>query len=150
MALKNRGGLLPLTYIFGSFFGAAMIAIVFAYSNYRFSKYKFINFSELIFYEKSEIFIPKDDKYLLIVFSSNQSKIEEILKEQRSNLPVVAVDMLQKRGESNETLKSVSSDINTILKLINTLNITAVPSKVEIVRQNGEIYKQDSQIIKIE
>ena len=55
-------------------------------------------------------------------------------------------DMFQKRGDSNETLKYISSDINTILKLMNTLNITSVPSSVQIVHQNGEIYKQDSKI----
>ena len=146
MALKNRGSLLPLTYIFGSFFGAAMIAIVFAYNNYRFSKYKFIDFSQLVFYEKSEIFKPKEPRYTILVFSSNQSKIDEILAGEKIAQPVIAVDMFQKRSDSNETLKYISSDINTILKLMNTLNITSVPSSVQIVRQNGEIYKQDSKI----
>ncbi len=146
MALKNRGSLLPLTYIFGSFFGAAMIAIVFAYNNYRFSKYKFIDFSQLVFYEKSEIFKPKEPRYTILVFSSNQSKIDEILAGEKIAEPVIAVDIFQKRSDSNKTLKYISSDINTILKLMNTLNITSVPSSVQIVHQNGEIYKQDSKI----
>ena len=62
MSEKRRGSLLPLTYIFGSFFGAAMIAVAFAYSNYRFSQYKFVDFAKLVFYEKSEIFTPKEPK----------------------------------------------------------------------------------------
>ncbi|MBR8463197.1 hypothetical protein KDD93_01230 [Campylobacter sp. faydin G-24] len=150
MAKTDRRSLLPLTYIFGSFFGAAMIAIAFAYNDYRFSKFKFIDFSQMIFYEKSKIFTPNQDKYLLVVFSSNQLGLDKILKEQKRDLPIVAVDVFQKREESNATLSYVSSDINTILKLIRTLNITNVPSSVEIIRQNGQIYKQYSQIKIIE
>ena len=78
MALKNRGSLLPLTYVFASFIGAALVAGVFAYNNYRFSRYKFVNFNELVFYEHAQIFAPQDDKFLLVVFSSNQSNWREI------------------------------------------------------------------------
>ena len=79
MSEKRRGSLLPLTYRFGSFFGATMIAAAFAYSNYRFSQYKFVDFAKLVFYEKSEIFTPKEPKYTLLIFSSNQSKLDETL-----------------------------------------------------------------------
>lgn len=148
MRVKNRGSLLPLTYIFGSFFGAAMIAVVFAYNNYRFSQYKFIDFSQLLFYEKSEIFTPKDERYLLVLFSSNATNLSEIMPQNSKNLSVIAVDFAQKRLDSSQTLKYVSTDINTILKLIWTLNIKELPSSVEIIRQNGKIYKQNSQIFK--
>ena len=62
MSEKRRGSLLPLTYIFGSFFGAAMIATAFAYSNYRFSQYKFVDFAKLVFYEKKRNFHSKRAK----------------------------------------------------------------------------------------
>lgn len=148
MKAKNRGSLLPLTYIFGSFFGAAMIAVVFAYNNYRFSQYKFIDFSQLIFYQKSEIFVPKDERYLLVLFSSNGTKLSEILPKNGKNLSVIAVDFAQKRLDSNATLNYVSADINTILKLLWTLNIKELPSSVEILHHKGKIYKQDSKIFK--
>ena len=146
MSEKRRGSLLPLTYIFGSFFGAAMIAAAFAYSNYRFSQYKFVDFAKLVFYEKSEIFTPKEPKYTLLIFSSNQSKLDEILPIKNENETVVAIDILQKRYESNSTLKYISSDINTVLELMRNLSITKLPSSVEIVHQRGEIYKQNSPI----
>lgn len=149
MSAKSRGSLLPLTYVFGSFLGAAMIAIVFAYNNYRFSKFKFIDFSNMIFYEKSEIFDPTDDRYLLVVFSSNGSNLKEILKQNSRNLKVIALDFAQKRLDSNESISYISSDINTMLKLVSTFNIKELPSSVEIVHQNGKIYKQDSKINKI-
>ena len=145
MSEKRRGSLLPLTYIFGSFFGAAMIAAAFAYSNYRFSQYKFVDFAKLVFYEKSEIFTPKEPKYTLLIFSSNQSKLDEILPTKNETV-VVAIDIFQKRYESNSTLKYISSDINTVLELMRNLSITKLPSSVEIVHQRGEIYKQNSSI----
>ena len=37
-----------------------MIAIAFAYFNYKFSEYKFINFDEWVFYEKSALFKPTE------------------------------------------------------------------------------------------
>ena len=145
MGEKRRGSLLPLTYIFGSFFGAAMIAAAFAYSNYRFSQYKFVDFAKLVFYEKSEIFTPKEPKYTLLIFSSNQSKLDEILPTKNETV-VVAIDIFQKRYESNSTLKYISSDVNTVLELMRNLSITKLPSSVEIVHQRGEIYKQNSSI----
>lgn len=148
MRQKHRGSLLPLTYIFGSFIGAAMIAVVFAYSNYRFSKYKFVDFSKVILYQKSDIFEPKASEYLLLLYSSNQNSPSELLTQLDTNLPVIAVDIMQKRAESNASVSFVSSDINTILKLINTLNITQLPSSVELVQNSGQIYKQDSAINK--
>lgn len=148
MEKKRRGSLLPLTYIFGSFIGAAMIAIVFTYNNYRFSRYKFVDFSEMIFYTKSDIFKPKDEKFLLMIFSSNQENVEKIIKNIDINLPIVAVDILQKRQDGNSSLTYMSSDINTILKLINRLNITHIPSALTLDRNNGLIYKQSSAIEK--
>ncbi len=93
-----------------------MIAAAFAYSNYRFSQYKFVDFAKLVFYEKSEIFTPKEPKYTLLIFSSNQSKLDEILPTK--NETVVAIDIFQKRYESNSTLKYISSDINTVLECL--------------------------------
>lgn len=149
MALKNRGSLLPLTYVFASFIGAALVAGVFAYNNYRFSQYKFVNFNELVFYEQAQIFAPQDDKFLLVVFSSNQSNWREILKTSTKDLKIVAVDLLQKRAPSEGNINFVASDINTILKLMNVLNITSLPASVELKAQKGGIYKQDSKINKI-
>lgn len=149
MKTRSGGNLLPLTYIFGSFFGAIMIASVFAYNNYRFSKYNFVDFNELVFYEKSEIFTPDDDTYELFIFSSNQSNNYEILNSLQKNHKILAVDLHQKRTESNNAISYVTSDINTILKLMSIFNVTHVPSSLQIVKQSDGRYKQDSKINKI-
>lgn len=149
MSAKRRGVSFPLTSVFASFFGAFLVASVFAFNNYRFSKYKFIDFSSLIFYEKSEIFSPKDKKFLLVVFSSNMSNLNEILEISNKNLPIVAIDIFQKRLANEGNLSYITSDINTILKLMNLLNITTLPSSVEVIHQDNKIYKQDSKINKI-
>ncbi|OPA74960.1 hypothetical protein BFG05_06855 [Campylobacter pinnipediorum subsp. pinnipediorum] len=147
MKKTNRGNLFPLTYVFASFFGAAMIAGVFAYNNYRFSQYKFIDFSELIFYEQGDIFVPKNDEYMLVIYSSNQSNFEKF--ENNLNIKTIAIDIMQKKRENKSNISYISSDINTILKLLNTFNITSIPSSVKIVHQKNQIYKQDSKINKI-
>ena len=149
MAFRRGGSLLPLSSVFASFIGAALVAGVFSYNNYRFSRYKFVDFSVLTFYEKSEVFVSKDDKFLLVVFSSNQSDWREILKISNKNLKIVAVDLLQKRAPSEGNITFIASDINTVLKLMNTLNISSLPASVELKLQKGRIYKQDSKINKI-
>ncbi|MGH1601465.1 hypothetical protein [Campylobacter majalis] len=149
MKTRSRGSLLPLTYIFGSFFGAIMIASVFAYNNYRFSKYNFVDFNELIFYEKSEIFIPNDDRYELFIFSSNQPNNYTILNSLQKDHKILAVDLHQKRIKSNNTVNYITSDINTILKLMGIFNVTHIPSSLQIVKQSDGRYKQDSKINKI-
>ena len=53
--MSSARGRRQFSLIFASFFGAAMIAGAFAYSNWRFSEYKFIDFSKLIFYTKKDI-----------------------------------------------------------------------------------------------
>ncbi|MGP1486022.1 MAG: hypothetical protein ACTTJC_08085 [Campylobacter sp.] len=146
MSIKKRGNFLPLTSVFASFIGAALVASVFAYNNYRFSQYKFVDFSSLIFYEMSKIFEPNDKEFLLVIFSSNQTNWREILKISNKNLNVVAVDLFQKRTTNEENLRFITSDINTILKLMNTLSITNLPSGVEMKLQNNKIYKQNSKI----
>ena len=149
MAFRRGGSLLPLSSVFASFIGAALVAGVFSYNNYRFSRYTFVDFSVLTFYEKSEVFVPEDDKFLLVVFSSNQSDWREILKISNKNLKIVAVDLLQKRAPSEGNITFIASDINTVLKLMNTLNISSLPASVELKLQKGRIYKQDSKINKI-
>lgn len=150
MAAKFGGRrLLPLTYIFGSFFGAAMIAVVFAYNNYRFSKFKFVDFSDLIFYQKSEIFSPTQQNYTLVVFSSAASNLDQILNQTERDFKILALDIAQKRPESNASVQHISSDINTILKLLFTLNISQLPSSVKLIHQKDKIYKQDSKILNL-
>ena len=43
---KGGKSLFSVTTVFASFFGAALIAAAFAYFNYKFSEYKFIDFGK--------------------------------------------------------------------------------------------------------
>ena len=40
-------------------------SIAYAYFHFKFTEYKFFDFNELIFYEKSDIFIPKDLDFVI-------------------------------------------------------------------------------------
>ena len=69
--MARRGaGLFSVGMLLASFFGAAMIAAAFAYFNYKFSEYKFIDFSEWVFYEDQALFIPTRERYLVLFYSS--------------------------------------------------------------------------------
>lgn len=153
MPKRRWGNFLPLTYIFGSFFGAAMIAAAFAYNNYRFSKFKFIDFSQYYLYEKADIFTPDKMSYRLLFYSSNQSQLKDILLKggikPDKNQPVLAIDIAQKRTDASSELIPLSSDINTILKILSTFNITDLPASLVIERDRASIYKQSSKIDKI-
>lgn len=132
--------------VFASFFGAAMIAAAFAYSNYRYSEYKFINFSDLIFYTKKDLFIPINDKYTVVIYSSNMQDFNTIIDKISKENPILAIDMFQqKRGQDGEVLY-MSSGMNTILKVIQRFNVYDLPSAFRIKRFKDNNYKQDSLI----
>ena len=69
-----------------------MIAAAFAYFNYKFSEYKFIDFREWVFYEKSDIFIPKSDKYVVVFYSSKEKNTAKLLSKTNLNIPILAID----------------------------------------------------------
>jgi len=144
--MKKGRKIFSLNYLFASFFGALMIAGAFAYFNYRFSEYKFIDFSRWIYYQKSDIFIPNDNKYTVVIYSSNMQNIDNILQKVNKLNPIIAVDLYQKkRGKANGVMY-ITSGMNTLLKLIQRFNIYEVPSAFRIKKFKKLLYKQDSMI----
>ncbi|MFK5881624.1 MAG: hypothetical protein QM482_05370 [Sulfurospirillum sp.] len=143
-----RGGrkIFSLNYLFASFFGALMIAGAFAYFNYRFSEYKFIDFGRWIYYEKSDIFIPKAQKYTIVIYSSNMQDINQVLQKINRSNPIIAVDLYQKRRGKKADVIYLTSGMNTLLKLIQRFNIYEVPSAFRIKKFKKLLYKQDSMI----
>ena len=101
---RRGGGLFSLGTILASFFGAAMIAAAFAYFNYKFSEYKFIDFGEWVFYTEKEIFTPTADRYIVIFFSSKSPNTVQLIKESKSSYPIIAIDYYQQRLSSNENV----------------------------------------------
>lgn len=150
MKISQGRRIFSLNYLFASFFGAALIAGAFAYSNYRFSEYKFIDFSELVFYTQKDIFIPKNDQYTVVIYSSNMQKFETIRSKILSDFPILAIDMFQqKRGKIGDVL-FIATGMNTLLKVIQTFNIYELPSTFTIKRFTKNQFKQDSAIKIIE
>jgi hypothetical protein len=143
---RRGGGLFSLGTILASFFGAAMIAAAFAYFNYKFSEYKFIDFNEWVFYSQKEIFTPTADRYIVIFFSSKSPNTVELIKESKSSYPIIAIDYYQQRLSSNENVIFLRSGTNTMLKLIQRFNIYKSPSLFIIKKSKEKLYKQDSMI----
>lgn len=147
--MKKGRKIFSLNYLFASFFGALMIAGAFAYFNYRFSEYKFIDFGKWIYYQKSDIFVPNYDKYTVVIYSSNMQNIDKILHNVNKINPIIAIDLYQKKRGKRKGVVYITSGINTLLKLIQRFNIYEVPSAFRIKKFKKLLYKQDSMIEKI-
>jgi hypothetical protein len=145
---KRKGkSLLSVGYTFASFFGAFMIAAAYAYFNYKFSEYRFIDFKEeLVFYNNREIFEPKDDYYAVFVYSSNMPSSIKALKEIDKEYKILAVDIYQKRLKNDGQVIHITAGTNSLLKFIQKFNIYNVPTVFLLKRVKGSRYKQDSMI----
>ncbi|QOP41955.1 hypothetical protein [Sulfurimonas marina] len=147
---KKGTSLFSLSTLLASFFGAAMIAGAFAYFNYKFSEYKFINFKDWVFYEKQDLFIPKEDKYLVIFYSSKQKNTTEKLSNLKTELPVIAIDYYNDIAPNTKNTTFLHSGTATSLKFIQRFNIYEIPSIFFIKKQKDFLYKQDSMIHKLD
>ncbi|WOE69695.1 hypothetical protein [Hydrogenimonas thermophila] len=124
-----------------------MIAIAFAYFNYKYSQYKFINFKETILYTKSQIFVPKKERYIVVIYSSHMGSIEKNLANLKQKNSLLVIDLYQQRRESTPNVIYATAGTNTLLKIIHRFHIREVPSYFMIKKQNENgLYKQDSQI----
>jgi len=147
---KGGKSFLSLSTVLASFFGAAMIAAAFAYFNYKFSEYKFIDFKEWIFYEKSDIFTPKDDKYIVVFYSSREKDTMAQLADVNLNLPIIAIDYYNKVRPNTKTTTFLRSGTKNSLSFIQRFNIYESPSIFFIKKHKDSLYKQDSMIRKLD
>ena len=149
--MARRGsGLFSVGTLLASFFGAGMIAIAFAYFNYKFQEYKFIDFSQWLVYEKGNIFTPDEERYLVVFYSSKQTGTIENLNKIRPKYKILAIDYYQQDFPSNELVTYVRSGTNTILKIIQRFNIYKTPSVFIIRKVKEGLYKQDSIIAELD
>lgn len=125
-----------------------MVAAFFFYYNFKFKEYKFIDFNKITLYTKNNIFTPKSNEYYLVLFSSKMENFKEILKQVPKDHPVLTVDFFQKRVNYPNIIYTTAG-INTIIKLIQYLNIYHVPVMLKIKRYNKNLYKQDSPLINL-
>ncbi|WP_297442943.1 hypothetical protein [Sulfurimonas sp.] len=152
MSRARKGGksLFSLSTLLASFFGAALIALAFAYFNYKFSEYKFIDFKEFVFYEKSDIFQAKEQKYIVVFYSSRQRGTMDMLAKLNLNLPILAIDYYNTARANSKYTTFLRSGTNTSLKFIQRFNIYNAPSIFFIKRVKDSLYKQDSMIRKLD
>ena len=151
MQKKRRGkSLFSLSTLLASFFGAAMIAAAFAYFNYKFSEYKFIDFNKTIFYEKKDIFKPNAEKYIVVFYSSKDKTTMDLLAEVNLNLPILAIDYYNQVRQNGKNTTFLRSGTQNSLKFIQRFNIYNSPSIFFIKKQKGSLYKQDSMIRKLD
>jgi len=150
--LAKRGGksFLSLSTLLASFFGAAMIAAAFAYFNYKFSEYKFIDFKDWVFYEKNDIFTPQADKYIVIFYSSKEKGTMEKLANTNLNIPILAIDYYNEVQTKSENTIFLRSGTKTSLSFIQRFNIYESPSIFFIKKSKETLYKQDSMIRKLD
>lgn len=146
---KGRS-LFSLSTLLASFFGAAMIAAAFAYFNYKFSEYKFIDFKEWVFYEKSDLFSPGQERYIVVFYSSKQQDAPEQLSQLDLNIPILAIDYYNEAYKNSKNTTFLRGGTKNSLSFIQRFNIYEVPSIFFIKKVKDSLYKQDSMIRKLD
>jgi len=128
-----------------------MIAAAFAYFNYKYSQYRFINFKETILYTKSTLYEPKEARYIVVVYSSHMGDISNAIEPLARKNRVLAIDLYQRRRPRDGNVTFVTAGTNTLLKIIHRFHIRKVPSYFMIKKWNDKgLYKQDSKIYLLE
>ena len=127
-----------------------MIAVAFAYFNYKFSEYKFINFDEWVFYEKKDIFKPNAEKYIVIFYSSKDRDSAKLIANTNLNHPILAIDYYNEVYENSQYTTFLRSGTKTSLNFIQRFNIYEIPSVFFIKKTKESLYKQDSMIRKLD
>ena len=150
MARERGKSLFSLSTLLASFFGAAMIAAAFAYFNYKFSEYKFIDFKKWVFYEKSDIFTPSEDKYIVVFYSSKEKNTMQQLSKINLNIPILAIDYYNRVCQNSENTTFLRSGTKNSLNFIQRFNIYESPSIFFIKKHKDSLYKQDSMIRKLD
>ncbi|NWF66933.1 MAG: hypothetical protein HXX81_05645 [Campylobacterales bacterium] len=82
----------------------------------------------------------------MIIYSSNMQNFLEIYNKIELKYKVLAIDLYQQRVESNDNIINLTSNMNTLLKIVQRFNIYDIPSAFIIEKQNNFLYKQDSSI----
>ncbi len=150
MARKGGKSLFSLSTLLASFFGAAMVAGAFAYFNYKFSEYKFIDFKDFVYYEKNDIFKPSKEEYIIVFYSSREKGTMDKLANLNLNLPILAIDYYNRVRTNTSKTTFLRSGTNTSLKFIQRFNIYNSTSIFFIKKVKDSLYKQDSMIRKLD
>lgn len=127
-----------------------MVAAAFAYFNYKFSEYKFIDFKEWTFYEQKDIFKPTEDDYIIVFYSSREPDTAKLLSQTKLNYQILAIDYYNQVFPNTKSTTFLRSGTKTSLSFIQRFNIYESPSIFFIKKTKEQIYKQDSMILKLD
>lgn len=147
--MQEKRGVFSLNYLFASFFGALVVASAFAYNNYRFSQFKFIDFNELVFYTKNKQFVPKSDDYALLLYNSRDSNLTKLAFKIDVDYQILAIDLLQQTHINSQKVLNLNTNTENLLTLFRILNIKKMPVVLLIQKNKQQIYKQNSKITNI-
>ena len=123
-----------------------MVASAYAYFNFKFSEYRFIDFNNYTFYAKKDVFVPNKEAYVLLIYSSHSLAQLDKVKNLKVEYPIIAIDIHQQRFESNDRVTYVTTGINSIINIIQKFNFYNTPTLLFIERHTGLVYKQSSQL----
>ena len=126
-----------------------MVAGAYAYFHFKFTEYKFVDFSQLNLFHNRQLFDPQDKRYMMVIYSSQatrdmQERLDYLVGQ--SSETVLAIDIHQRVLEPNENIIHLIGSMNTILQVVQRFNIYNVPSVFFIKKHNNVLYKQDSAI----
>ena len=125
-----------------------MVAVAFGYSSYRYSRFNFLDFSQLTLYEKLDVFAPKADEYILIFYSSKQTDLSLVTKKiNAGNTPILAIDFAQNVRQSSKELTVITGGFNELLKVVHKMRVTHLPSALYIKKERNALYKQNSSFL---
>lgn len=148
MLSQSRRGPFSRHFLIGSFLAAFLVVVTISYNNYRFARYKFVDFDEFILYQKESIFIPNHDVYMVVFYSSNIKEHTQKLLSLSAQYPILAIDFAQKRDfDTTDKIVFATASINTLLKLSRRFNVTELPSAFVIRRTKKNQFKQESDIV---
>ncbi|MDE6886856.1 MAG: hypothetical protein K2P17_07455 [Helicobacteraceae bacterium] len=136
--------------ILAPFATTLFMAVAFFYFQWNYTKFKSIDFNNIVFYGKDYIFSPLENEYIVILYNSKSSSFVELAKEipNKKNLKILAIDFYQNTNkEITNNIIPLSAGMNTLLKFSNIFKINKIPVYFKIKRKNDSKFTQNSKIL---
>lgn len=127
------------------------MAVAFFYFQYTYTRFKVIDFSEFVFYERESIFSPTQEEYIILLYNSKSSNFMNLAEKVQDNkITILAIDYYQNtKQQGTENIIPLSAGMNTLLKFSRVFKIEQIPAVFKIKRKSITKYSQDSKIIHI-
>lgn len=137
---KTGGCCSARTLVAAPVVGVIIAALAYYYYDSHYTRFVKVNFDDWVLYTNNALFAPKDERYLLVFYSSNVPEQEQFLKALPRSVDavIVAIDFAQNRDlVSTSDIIYVTSGINTLLHYTQHFRIRHVPTIVEVYKQKN-------------